>query len=331
MNSKERVKKAVAFMEVDRVPVGLFGTHMDYEEGLVKYIGAGSIEEMYCALGIDIWHCKFGMKYMGDLPNPPQDSLGITKHPFEDVSTIDQVEAFEFPDVNKYDAIELAREIEEHQQFSVCGGINSAVFHHYLSMCGQENGLCYLKTQPDVAKAIIRRITDFFVEYLKKVLDTGHGKIDMIENCNDFGTQRSMFISPADFREFFKPQLKRLYDTAKEYGVIYMQHSCGAITPIISDFIEIGADVLNPIQVMADGMDIGKLAREYKGKITFYGGIDTQHLLPEGPEERIREEVRRVVGYFGKEGGYILSGSQGLMNDIPYSHAAAMLKENKSI
>ncbi|WP_049783361.1 uroporphyrinogen decarboxylase family protein [Mahella australiensis] len=330
MNSKERVRRAVAFKEVDRVPAGLFGTPTYYEEGLAKYIGTGSIEEMYCALGVDIWHCKFGLKYVDDTPNPPQNYAGITKLPFEYVYTVDEVEAYEFPDISKFDAAELAKEIEEHQQFAVCGGINSAIFHHYLWMCGQENALCYLKSQPDVAKAIIRRITDFFVEYLKKVLEAGRGKIDIIENCNDFGTQRSMFISPDDFREFFKPQLKRLYDTAKEYGVMYMQHSCGAIAPIIPDFIEMGADILNPIQVMADGMDIERLAKEYKGKITFYGGIDTQHLLPEGPEERIREEARKTVGYFDKEGGYILSGSQGLLDDIPYSHAVAMLEENMS-
>lgn len=329
MDSKERVKRAVSFKGVDRIPAGLFGTHLEYEMGLAEYIGVNSIEEMYRVLGIDIWHCRTTMKYTGD----PATSFGsiIRNRPFADVSTVEEVESYPFPNPEDFDASDLIKEIEEHQEFAVCAGIGSPIFHNYLDICGQENALCYLKTQPDVAKAIIRKITDFWEGYLKRVLESGYGMIDIIENCNDFGTQRGMFISPSDFREFFKPQLKRLYDTAKKYGVIYMQHSCGSIYPIIPDFIEMGADILNPIQVTAEGMEIEKLGREFRGKITFYGGVDTQHFLPEGPEERIREEVRKLVGLFGKEGGFILAGSQGLIDDIPYSHAVAMFEENMKL
>lgn len=319
MNSKDRVRRAVTFKEADRVPAGLFGTHVDYEERLAKFIGAGSIEEMYRILGIDIWHSQVGLKYTGSM------NLALNPHPFAEVSTVDEVEAWPFPDLNDYDATDLVRHLEAHQDFCVCGGINSAVFHHFLGMCGQENALCFLKLQPAVAKAIIRRITDYWVDYLKKVLESCSGLIDIIENCNDFGTQRSMFISREDFCEFFKPELKRLYNTAKEYGVIYMQHSCGAVKPIIPDFIEMGADILNPIQVMADGMDIEGLVQKFKGKITFYGGIDTQNLLPNGPEDKIRQEVIKLIQYFNNSGGLILSGTQGLMDDIPLSHACAML------
>ncbi|MGI6705805.1 MAG: uroporphyrinogen decarboxylase family protein [Clostridia bacterium] len=326
MNAKERVKRAVAFKEVDRVPAGLFGTHVEYEEGLARYIGVASVEEMYRVLGVDVWHSRVGLSYTSDMDLKKREEEN--PHPFAEVVSVDEVEAWPFPDIADYDATDLVKHLEAHQEFFVCGGINSAIFHHYLGICGQENALCFLKTQPDVAKAIIRRITDFWVGYLKKVLESCHGLIDMIENCNDFGTQRSTFISPEDFREFFKPELQRLYDTAKAYGVLYMQHSCGAIEPIISDFIEMGADILNPIQVQASGMDMENLVTKYKGKITFYGGIDTQQLLPNGPEDRIREEVRKLISYFGNEGGLILSGSQGLMEDIPYSHAVAMLQEN---
>ncbi|MHB1154307.1 MAG: uroporphyrinogen decarboxylase family protein [Eubacteriales bacterium] len=317
MNSKERVRRAVNFIEADRVPAGLFGTHPDYELGLAKYIGVGNIEEMYKQLGVDIWHSQAGLSYVGS-PGPN------VAQPFAEVSTVDEVEAWPFPDMKDYDTTEFIKHLETHQDFSVCGGINSAVFHHFLGMCGQENALCFLKTQPDVAKAIIRRITDFWVAYLRKILESGRGLIDIIENCNDFGAQRSMFISPDDFREFFKPEMKRLYDTAKEYGVMYMQHSCGAVKPIIPDFIEMGADILNPIQVMAIGMDLDELVRRFGGRITFYGGIDTQILLPNGPEELIRSETVKLIKFFDR-GGLILSATQGLMDDIPFSHAVAML------
>ncbi len=329
MNSKERVKRAVGYQEVDRIPTGLFGTHTDYEKGLSKYIGVHTVEEMYRKLGVDIWHSKAKLAYTGSMDL--EKKLKENPTPFAEVSSIEQVEAYVFPDPEDFDTTDYVRELSTHQEFCVCGGINSAIFHHYLGMCGQENALCYLKTQPQVAMHIIRRITDYWVAYLRKILITGIGKIDIIENCNDFGTQRSMFISPDDFRVFFKPQLKRLYDTTKEFGVLYMQHCCGAIAPIIPDFIEMGADILNPIQIAADGMEIDKLVEDFKGKITFYGGIDTQRLLPNGSLEMIREEVRKLSGIFGKGGGLILGGSQGLMEDIPFQHAFAMLDENMGI
>ena len=329
MTAKERVKRAVAYEEVDRPPAGLFGTHHEYEEGLAQFIGVDSVEDMYRELGVDIWHSRVGLEYKGT-----GNAWGKTEEkprPFADMTTIDEVEAHPFAGTDYLDASNFIEHLKAHQEFAVCGGINSAIFHNYLDMCGQENGLCFLKTDPKLAKAMIRRITDYWEGYLRKLLEAGRGMIDLVENCNDFGTQRSMFISIDDFREFFKGPLTRLYNTAKEYGILYMQHSCGSIAPIIDDFIEMGADILNPIQVEADGMNLEELAQRYKGRITFYGGIDTQRLLPHGPEDAIRREVRRLRGLFGKEGGLIMAGSQGLLVDIPYPNAVAMLDENKKI
>lgn len=329
MNSKERVIRTLQYQETDRAPAGIFGTASDYEDALVRQLGSDSYEQMYDSLGIDLWHCRAGLEYTGnDLGGGWWGIYPGVPPPFSDVSSIDEVEAHNWPDIADFNGDRLAQEIWDHQEFGVVGGINSAVFHWYLWLCGQENGMAYLITQPDVAEAIICRITDFWVGYLQKVLEAGKGGIDIIENCNDFGTQLSMFISAAMFRRFFKPALNRLYDVSKSYGVKMMQHSCGAVSEIIPDFLEMGADILNPIQITADGMSIDRLVAEYKGKIVFYGGLDTQYLLPQGPAERIREETRRVLNLFGNTGGYILSGSQGLMMDIPVEHALAMFGEN---
>jgi uroporphyrinogen decarboxylase len=222
--AKERVRQAVAYEEPDRPPAGLFGTHVEYEEGLAKFIGAESVEAMYHCLGIDIWHSRVGLSFTGK--GNPMGKTDENPQPFANMTSIDEVEAHPFASPDDFDTTGFVEHIKAHQDFAVCGGINSAIFHHYLWMCGQENGLCLLKTDPDLAKVMIRRITDFFEGYLRMLLEAGNGMIDMIENCNDFGTQRSMFISAEDFREFFKRPIKRLCDTAKEFGALYMQHSC---------------------------------------------------------------------------------------------------------
>ena len=191
-------------------------------------------------------------------------------------------------------------------------------------MCGQENGLCFLKLMPEVAKVMIRRITDFWESYLRKVLECGKGTIDIIENCNDFGTQRSMFISAEDFREFFKSPLKRLYGTAKEYGVLYMQHSCGSIDPIIDDFIEMGADILNPIQWRCRGMERDKLELEFGEKVVFHGGVDNQKTLAFDTVEAVEGEVRYNLDVLGRGGGYILAPCHNIQAVSPPENIVAM-------
>jgi len=345
MTSKERVLRAVEHKVVDLIPAGLFGTHLDYEQGLATHIGVESVEEMYRKLGVDVWHCRKGLKDTADervyngrrvnrwgIPSDLSKEEGFSHRlgaPLLDVTSVDEVEAFPWPKAEDFVDVndECFKHIEAHQEFAVVGGINSAVFHIYSQVCGFENSLMLLSLKPEIAKAVIRNITDFWEDYLRKVLDAGKGQIDIIENCNDFGTQRSLFISPQQFREFFRPALQRLYNVTKEYGAKVMQHSCGAVAPLIPDFIEMGADILNPIQVEASGMEIAELVQNYGKDICFYGGIDTQQLMPHGPVERIQDSTRDLISLFGYEGGLILSGSQGLLEDIPYDHAVAMLTE----
>ncbi len=344
MTSKERVLRAVAHLEVDRIPAGLFGTHPDYMAGLAAHVGVGSAEEMFRILGIDVWHVMRpqSLQYAGPprlYNGVPVNEWGLPLKPVEgkdgfscnlsaplaEVSSIDEVEAFPWPRADDYVAAELPRHLEQHREFAVVGGINSAIFHIYQWMCGFDNALMMLSLQPEIAHAIIRHITDFWERYLRKLLEVGNGRIDIIDNCNDFGTQISLFISPDCFREFFRPALQRLYNVTHEFDVKVMQHSCGAVSPLIPEFIEMGADILNPIQVSASGMDLETIVPAYGKSICFYGGIDTQYVLPQGPVEKIRCDTRQLIDMFGHGGGLILAGSQGLMNDIPFEHAAAML------
>jgi uroporphyrinogen decarboxylase len=201
------------------------------------------------------------------------------------------------------------------------------IFHNLTWICGFENTLVNLKLEPEISKALIRHVTDFWIDYTRKLLECGKGRIDIVQNCNDFGAQNGLLIGIDTFREFFKPELKRLYDAIKEYGAKVMQHSCGAIEPIIPDLIEIGMDILNPVQVSATDMEMEVLAEKYGNNVTFYGGIDTQHVLPEGPIDRIRLETRRAIGTLGRGGGYILSPSQAFEPDIPVNHLLAMFDE----
>lgn len=333
MDCMERVRRAIRYESPDRVPAGLFGTTLAYQAGLAEAVGCRTIEGMYETLGIDIWHTATlayrggTIRYRGFDVDPV--AALYDEHnphpPFRGEPTLDEVAEFSFPSMEAFDTSALEADIRAHDGFALCLYTNAAIFHNFLYLCGQEDAMCLLVTNPDVAMAIIGKIADYWTAYLARTLEVAGGRGVFAENCNDFGTQRSLFISVEDYRTFFKPHLKRFADTAHRYGVFYMQHSCGAIRPLIDDYIESGADILNPIQITASGMDLEGIVRDYRGRIAFYGGIDTQYLLPGGTEEEIRSAVRSALSFFGGQGGFILSGSQGLMEDIPYSHAIAML------
>jgi uroporphyrinogen decarboxylase len=130
------------------------------------------------------------------------------------------------------------------------------------------------------------------------------------------------------WQEFFRPSLKRYYDTAHEFGCKVMQHSCGAIRDIIPFLIEDGVDILDPIQVAADGMALPGLVHDFGTRLCFHGGVDTQRTLPYGSPDEVRAEVRSYLNLTRDGGGYILTGSQELIEDIPTDNILAMYDEN---
>ncbi len=333
MNSRERVHRAINYQSVDRMPAGLFGTTAEYEQRLADYFGLGTREAMYRQQGIDVWHTG-GLGYKGPVlhhKGRPADIIrdmyweNNPQPPYADVRSIDEVLSYPIPSLDDFDGKTLDLEIRSHEEFALCTGINAAIFHNFLYLCGQENALCLMKEEPDIALAIVNHITGFWNDYLATTLDVAAGRGVLVENCNDFGTQHSMFISREDFRRFFKPSLRLFCKTDHNHGVFYMQHSCGNVSPFLDDYVEIGVDVLNPTQVQATDMELASVVSRFKERLAFYGGIDTQILLPQGPEEDIRSAVSAAVSLFGSGGGFILSGSQGLMDDIPLAHATAML------
>ncbi|MHB1454206.1 MAG: uroporphyrinogen decarboxylase family protein [Saccharofermentanales bacterium] len=343
MNSKERVLRTIKRQETDRIPMDLFGTTGEMLERIKTQMGLDSVDDVYRNLGIDLW-CNWNMgdyvgvrrEYMGleaDFWGVPisSQSLGDSSNlaPLMNATSVDEIERYQWPDPNDFNLNNVIESIDEHKEFAVIGGVWAPIFHNITWLCGFETALMNIQTEPEITEALIRHVTDFWVGYTRNLLEAGQGKIDLIQNCNDFGAQSSMIMSPDIFRKHFKPALKRLYNCVKSFDVKVFQHSCGSIYPIIPDLIEIGVDVLNPVQVSAAGMDPASIKKEFGDKLTFDGGIDTQHVLPEGTPDEVQSEVRRIVRILGENGGYILAPSQGLESDVPIDNVVAMYDEAK--
>lgn len=174
-------------------------------------------------------------------------------------------------------------------------------------------------------KEFAGELLDRIVEYNLAVVDiAAQYDIDCIFYGDDWGQQKGLIMGPALWREFIKPRLKRMYDRVKEKGMYVAQHSCGDISEVFPDLIELGLDIYNTFQ--PEIYDVAEMKRLYGDKITFYGGISTQRLLPNGTPEEVKNEMRRLMDILGRDGGYIAAPTHSMPNDIPTENILAFLK-----
>jgi uroporphyrinogen decarboxylase len=180
--------------------------------------------------------------------------------------------------------------------------------------------------EPAFAHRIYDRMVEFELEYYERLLQAGDGQIDILRPHDDYGTQISLLFSPDMWRTFFKENTKKLTDLAHRYRACFMQHSCGAVGPIIPELIDCGVDILEPIQKVP-GLEPDFLKRAYGDRLAFHGGIDTQSILPFGTVEDVRRETRRYIDTLNVNGGYILMASQGFEGDVPIENIEALYAE----
>ena len=197
------------------------------------------------------------------------------------------------------------------------------LFERAAFMRGLENLLMDIILNPAFVGELLEKIADYTIGTMKILFD--RFDFDGIALSDDYGMQQSMMMSPESWRRFIKPQVARIYECAKSHGRIVFHHSDGAIYPIIGDLIDLGCDILHPVQ--PECMDIHALKREFGRHLTFCGGIRTQDLLPCGAPEDIRREVRKLKRELGRDGGYIFSNGITIQADVPLENMVALIEE----
>lgn len=234
-----------------------------------------------------------------------------------------------WPKPEWFDFSSLAKQAEQNSNRVIVGGFWSGILGDCYRMLGFENFLYNIAANPELTKTLVNRMTDFYLAMNDKIFTELKGKIDVWFFGNDFGTQGGLLFSKDMFSEFFLANIERLCKLAHSHGIKVMMHSCGAIKEIIPLLIDAGVDILDPIQVTAAGMDPQELKNEFGKQIVFHGGIDTQHLLPEGTKEEVFEQSKKMIEIMGKDGGYIFAPSQILDVDIPVENIVAMYEAAK--
>jgi len=193
--------------------------------------------------------------------------------------------------------------------------------------------LMLLAGEPEQAHAFLERLVEIHMKNLERFLGAVGSSIDVIVFGDDLGMQKGPRISPAMYREFFKPRHRKMWRRAKELAdVKVMLHCCGGVRQLLPDLIDAGLDAINPVQISAAGMDLADLKREFRNRITFWGGgCDTQTILPQGSLAEVRDHVRGQAAIFGKEGGFVFQQVHNILANVPPENIVAMFDSLRSV
>lgn len=273
------------------------------------------------------------------ISGPEGEHFEMMDYPIKE-PTMNAIEAFDWPDPNdpaRYKGVrEEIKHAYETTDLAIIMRLGTNIWDHASYMCGQENWWLYLSIYPDFCVALMNRLADIQREIYLQGLDLVGEYISIIRlGGEDFGTQQSLILSTKMFREIVKPILASVYLPVKEKYLNInldgklMLHSDGAIRPLIPDFIDIGVDILDPVQPRPIGMNGFELKRDFGDRISFHGGIDTQGVLPFGTLEEVESETRRKIEMFAPGGGYILNPAHNVQADVAPEKLVRMVETVK--
>ncbi len=224
---------------------------------------------------------------------------------------------------------EEAKKLHDEGEYAVVGCMGNAgnLFDQCWYLRGMPEFFMDMMIKKDFAHALMRTVCDQRKENARLFLEEAGEYIDVFQCADDLAMQNAPFMSPAMYREFIKPYQAELFGYIKSMtrAKLYF-HSCGAVTNLLDDLVDVGVDILNPVQVSATGMETDKLKARFGTRLSFWGGIDTFDVLPNGNPHDVRKEVAKRIGDLAPGGGYILGSVHNMQSDVPPENVIAMLE-----
>ena len=308
---------------------------------LFAHLGHSDQDRLLDSLGVDVRHLE--------APAPPERSVGSgvfenfwgerfvynatpwgpmredVKGALADAKSFAELEAFAWPSPDCLDRSQLPAQCRRYPDHALLYGF-ADVWQRPALVRGWEGMFLDMVERPDWVHFLCRKFTDFYLEDYTRAAELSHGRIDLYLVISDLGTQRGPLISAGMFRQFVAPYLKEMFDRIHSLGGRALFHSCGLIHPLIPDLIELGADVLDPIQPLGPDMQPESLKRDFGARLSFHGGLDMQILLPRATPAQIEAEARRYCETLGAGGGYILGPAHLFQPDVPPENILAVYR-----
>ncbi len=361
MNSRERVFKAFRKADglPDRIPVQFdlcrqltekFGKKLSiepdyalsYYEDLTYRISAneirtkmgsdavvvgGTVPSGYSPEPVsgDITLNEFGMHM-----KPTPLYVEVVRCPLENISGAKDVENYRFPDPYAKGRFDKAkRDIDRFgKEYFIIGDVEISLFEMAWHLTGLEKYMVAMLCDEPWVEPLNDRVEEWSTCLAFQLVKAG---VDAIWFGEDLGSQTSTLISPEEWRKKFKPRHRRMIERLRKENpeIIIIMHSDGAVAPMLEDFIDIGVDVYNPVQPNVDGSDPQELKNKYGERISFFGGIDQQSLLPSGDNWMIRNEIQKRIKILGKDRGYLLAPAHILQADVAPGTVEVMINAVK--
>ena len=331
MTSRERIRNIVSRTPADRCGFWLGNPHPDTLPIYYAYFGVATLEELHRKLGSDFrWITP---QFFDDVYQSP-DGKGLFdmwkyKHslgeagPLAECETVEEIDRYAWPDLRYLHFDECLAALGSAGDVYRASGFWAPFFHDVMDLFGVEEFMVKMHTSPAVIEAALEHVCRFYLEANEKFYRKADTMVDACFFGNDFGTQRELMIHPDQFDRFMLPWISRFAAQARAHGYQTLLHSCGSVHRVIDRLIFAGIECLHPLQALAHNMDAAQLARDFGGRISFLGGIDTQDLLVNGTPAAIRDEVRRLADTLGPH--LIISPShEALLPNVPPANVAAM-------
>ncbi|MDH7570060.1 MAG: uroporphyrinogen decarboxylase family protein, partial [Armatimonadota bacterium] len=334
LTPRERVRAALSHEEPDRVPMDLGATYASgiiqgaYQR-LCAYLGlsppmhapagrsatASIDEEVLRRLQVDcrgitpntpdLWttHNADGTQTDGwgvTWGRPPGGHFYVVKPPLAGEPALADVERLPIPDPDDPQITDGLQEsvsrLRAAGDYAICLNLPSRLVHQIEFQRGYAEALVDLVSNPTLAEALMERITEFNVRAACRVLDLIGNEVDVVCIGDDLGTQNGPFVNPRTYRALIKPRQRRLTEAIRRRTNAFLfYHSCGSVVDLIPDLIDLGVQVLNPVQVSAAGMDPERLKREFGKHLAFWGAVDTHRVLPRGTPSEVEDKVRQLL------------------------------------
>jgi len=364
LTSRERVLRALNHQEPDRVPIDLGGYQSGittYAYGRLKeklritsptqimernQQLAEIEEEVLQRFGVDTRYVFLQPSSSWDPQERPDNSYrgewgtrwrkpesSFYYDPVEfplTSASIKDLETYSWPDSDDLSRVqglrEKARLIRETTPYALCTNV-SGVFEQSWYLMGLERTLIEIKENPALVENLLDKVLEIEIGIYGHFLNEVGDHLDLMELWEDISTQNGPLIAPSAYREIIKPRTRELiqFIRGKTKAKIAL-HSCGSVSWALEDLIEIGVEVLNPVQVAAAAMDTRQLKEKYGDRLSFWGGIDTQGVLPRGSVQDVREEVRKRINDLAPGGGYLMAAVHNIQPDVPPENIIAMFE-----
>ena len=321
MDHIERFFETIERRAVDRPASWLGIPDRKALTGLFKYFKVENYDELKAKLDDDIYPIE--MPYHSPSSNAIYAAFNFAKKTpvsidertltapgfFEDFTDPDDVDKFDWPDPGKYIDRQLCRKVAEEvpDGYAVMGVLWSAHFQDACAAFGMETALIKMLSEPEMFRAVIDRITKFYLKANEIFYESTRGKVHAILIGNDFGSQTGLMLDSELLREFVFKGTRELIAQAKSYGLKVIHHSCGSVYEIIPDLIDAGADVIHPIQALAYKMEPERLRKDFGDKVSFCGGVDAQQLMVNGTPGQVKDKIAQLKQIFPT--GLIISPS----------------------